>query len=65
MYDRIDIAICCNERSSDWDVHDYIIASNGKIIDVLMEGMREQIRRNQQVGHEEFDLYQNEINFLM
>jgi hypothetical protein len=46
LYDKIDIVICCNEQSSDWDVHEFIIASNGRIIEMLLAGMREKQRMN-------------------
>jgi len=50
LYDKIDIAICCNENSSDWDIHEFIVATNGKILDVMMEGMREKTRMNNSVA---------------
>ena len=65
LYDKIDIAICCNENSTDWELHDLIIASNGRIVDVLMSGIREKTRANQNAPQDEFNLYAEEINYLI
>ena len=27
LYDKIDAAISCNENASDWELHDFIVAS--------------------------------------
>ena len=29
LYDRVDAFIIANENVSDWEIHDYIVASNG------------------------------------
>ena len=29
LYDKIDIAICCNENATDWEIHDFIVATDG------------------------------------
>ena len=65
VYDKIDIAICCNESATDWELHDLIVASNGQIVDLLMKGMREKARKNAQVAHDEYELYADEINYFI
>ena len=39
LYDKIDAAISCNENASDWELHDFIITSGGKIVDILQQGL--------------------------
>lgn len=35
LYDKIDASIACNENASDWELHDFIIASGGKVKQLL------------------------------
>ena len=35
LYDRVDAFIIANENVSDWEIHDYIVASRGTIFDVF------------------------------
>ena len=39
LYDKIDASISCNENASDWELHDFIVASGGKIVDILQKGL--------------------------
>ena len=65
VYDKIDIAICCNESATDWELHDLIVASKGQIVDILMAGLREKAAKNRQVAHDEYELYAEEIHFFI
>lgn len=35
LYDLIDYAITCNENISDWELHNFIIASDGELPRIL------------------------------
>ena len=41
LYDRVDAAIACNENASDWALHDFIVTSNGQIVEILKKKLEE------------------------
>lgn len=65
LYDKIDSAISCNENASDWELHDFIVASSGTIVERLRIGLEEKSRNVSEHGREEFDMYTQEIAFFL
>ena len=65
MYDKIDSAISCNENASDWELHDFIIASGGQIIKLVKEGLEKKSENVNDLGKEEFDMYKQEMVFFI
>ena len=65
LYDKIDSAIASNENASDLELHDFIVASGGKIVDLLVEGLTERKKNVSELGKEEFEMYMQEINFFI
>jgi len=65
LYDKIDSAIAANENASDWELHELIVASGGKIVDLLVEGLSERQKNVSELGKEEFEMYTQEINFFI
>jgi hypothetical protein len=39
LYDMIEYAITCNENISDWELHNFIIASEGMLPKILQDGL--------------------------
>ena len=67
LYDMIEYAITCNENISDWELHDFIIASQGMLPKMLQEGLWN-IQRSYdkfKIDSEETQEYIDEIDFLI
>ena len=45
LYDMIEYAITCNESISDWELHDFIIASQGMLPKIMFDGLWGNLRR--------------------
>jgi len=65
LYDKIDAAISCNESASDWELHDFIIASQGRIAAILQTGLAEKSKNVNDLGKEEFEMYHEEMVFFI
>lgn len=67
LYDMIEYAITCNEQISDWELHDYIIASGGMLPKVLQDGLWGLQRRHEKfrLDSEETQEYIDEIDYLV
>ena len=65
LYDKIDAAISCNENASDWELHDEIVASKGKIAEMLQNELEKKANNVSDQGREEFEMYCQEINFFI
>ena len=65
LYDKIDAAISSNEQASDWELHDFIVASQGKILDILRAGLEDKAKHVSDQGREEFEMYSQEISFFV
>lgn len=67
LYDMIEYAITCNENISDWELHDFIVASAGYLPKVLFDGLWGMTRRFEKFksDNEETQEYVDEIDYLI
>jgi hypothetical protein len=67
LYDMIEYAITCNENISDWELHDFIVASQGMLPKIMHDGCWGNIRRYEKfkVDSDETQEYKDEIDFLI
>lgn len=65
LYDKIDSAISCNENASDWELHDFIIASHGSIAQLIRQGLEAKSQNVSDLGKEEFEMYRDEMIFFI
>jgi hypothetical protein len=67
LYDMIEYAITCNENISDWELHDFIIASQGMLPKLLHDGLWGLQRRYEKfkIDNDETQEYVDEIDFLI
>ena len=65
LYDKIDAAISCNENASDWELHDFIVSSQGLIGSILQKGLDAKSVNVNDLGKEEFEMYSQEVMFFI
>jgi len=65
MFDKVEACIIANEQVSDWELHDFIVASGGKIIDIYNRGLQEKRQNVVPETLPEFKHYEKEINFFL